>query len=122
MRSSSISPFAKPPRWTRSSGCLLEVAWEALEHAGIPASSLRRFADRRLRWGVCVSEYGYLASTDLPGVDAWSNNRWCAEHHREIGSRIFWICAGPSVTVDNRVLVVVGRPASGVSEPTDAGL
>ena len=51
---------------------LLEVAWEALEHAGIPANSLRR-SQTGVFVGACFSEYGYLAATDLPKVDAWSN-------------------------------------------------
>ena len=51
---------------------LLEVAWEALEHAGHSPSSLRR-SQTGVFAGACVSEYGYLASTDLGQVDAWTN-------------------------------------------------
>ena len=43
---------------------LLEVAHEALEHAGIPADSLAE-TQTGVFAGACVSEYGYLASTDL---------------------------------------------------------
>ena len=39
---SSTSRRAKPPRWTPEQRLLLEVAYEALEHAGIPADSLRQ--------------------------------------------------------------------------------
>ena len=50
---------------------LLEVAHEALEHAGIPAHSLRH-TQTGVFAGACLGEYGYLASTDLSQVDAWS--------------------------------------------------
>ena len=49
---------------------LLEVAHEALEHAGIPADSLRH-TQTGVFAGACLGEYGYLASTDLSQVDAW---------------------------------------------------
>jgi phthiocerol/phenolphthiocerol synthesis type-I polyketide synthase B len=51
---------------------LLEVAWEALEYAGMPPSSLRH-SQTGVFVGACLGEYGYLASSDLPSVDAWSN-------------------------------------------------
>ncbi|HET6737080.1 type I polyketide synthase [Mycobacterium sp.] len=77
---------------------LLEVAWEALEHAGIPASSLRR-SKTGVFVGACVSEYGFLASTDLPGVDAWSNTGGALSI---IANRLsyFLDLHGPSVAVD----------------------
>ncbi|MDT5191018.1 MAG: phthiocerol/phenolphthiocerol synthesis type-I polyketide synthase, partial [Mycobacterium sp.] len=50
---------------------LLEVAHEALEHAGIPADSLQQ-TQTGVFAGACQGEYGYLASTDLSKVDAWS--------------------------------------------------
>jgi phthiocerol/phenolphthiocerol synthesis type-I polyketide synthase B len=77
---------------------LLEVSWEALEHAGIPASSLRR-SKTGVFVGACVSEYGYLASTDLPAVDAWSNTGGALSI---IANRLsyFLDLHGPSVAVD----------------------
>jgi phthiocerol/phenolphthiocerol synthesis type-I polyketide synthase B len=77
---------------------LLEVTWEALEHAGIRASSLSR-SQTGVFVGACCSEYGYLASTDLPGVDAWSNIGGALSI---IANRLsyFLDLRGPSVTVD----------------------
>jgi len=77
---------------------LLEVAWEALEHAGIPASSLRR-SQTGVYVGASIAEYGYLASADLPNVDAWSNAGGALSI---IANRLsyFLDLRGPSVTVD----------------------
>ncbi|KUI38198.1 polyketide synthase [Mycobacterium sp. IS-1496] len=77
---------------------LLEVSWEALEHAGIPAASLRR-SQTGVFAGACFSEYGYLASTDLPRVDAWSNTGGALSI---IANRLsyFLDLRGPSITVD----------------------
>ena len=77
---------------------LLEVAWEALEHAGTPPSSLRH-SQTGVFVGACVSEYGYLASTDLPAVDAWANTGGALSI---IANRLsyFLDLHGPSITVD----------------------
>ena len=77
---------------------LLEVAWEALEHAGIPPSSLRR-SQTGVFVGASIAEYGYLASADLPAVDAWSNSGGALSI---IANRLsyFLDLRGPSVTVD----------------------
>ena len=77
---------------------LLEVAWEALEHAGTPPSSLRH-SQTGVFVGACVSEYGYLASTDLPAVDAWANTGGALSI---IANRLsyFLDLRGPSITVD----------------------
>src|SRR6202051_4825629 len=77
---------------------LLEVAWEALEYAGIPASALRR-SQTGVFVGACSSEYGYLGSTDLPSVDAWSNTGGALSL---IANRLscFLDVRGPSVAVD----------------------
>ncbi|WP_458315762.1 SDR family NAD(P)-dependent oxidoreductase [Mycolicibacterium brisbanense] len=77
---------------------LLEVAWEAFEHAGIPASSLRR-SQTGVFAGACFSEYGYLGSTYLPTVDAWSNTGGALSI---IANRLsyFLDLRGPSVTID----------------------
>jgi phthiocerol/phenolphthiocerol synthesis type-I polyketide synthase B len=77
---------------------LLEVAWEALEHAGTPPSSLRH-SQTGVFVGACVAEYGFLASTDLPGVDAWSNTGGALSI---IANRLsyFLDLRGPSFAVD----------------------
>ncbi|HKP39823.1 MAG TPA: type I polyketide synthase [Mycobacterium sp.] len=77
---------------------LLEVTWEALEHAGIRTISLSR-SQTGVFVGACCSEYGYLASTDLAGVDAWSNVGGALSI---IANRLsyFLDLRGPSVTVD----------------------
>ncbi|MFZ3344137.1 MAG: beta-ketoacyl synthase N-terminal-like domain-containing protein [Mycobacterium sp.] len=77
---------------------LLEVAYEALEHAGIPADSLRR-TQTGVFVGACASEYGYLASTDLSQVDAWSGTGGALSI---IANRVsyFFDLHGPSATVD----------------------
>jgi phthiocerol/phenolphthiocerol synthesis type-I polyketide synthase A len=77
---------------------LLEVAWEALEYAGIPPGSLRR-SQTGVFAGACGSEYGYLASTDLGHINAWSNTGGAMSI---IANRLsyFLDLRGPSVTVD----------------------
>ena len=77
---------------------LLEVAYEALEHAGIPADSLRR-TQTGVFVGACASEYGYLTSTDLAQVDAWSGTGGALSI---IANRVsyYFDLRGPSVTVD----------------------
>jgi phthiocerol/phenolphthiocerol synthesis type-I polyketide synthase B len=77
---------------------LLEVAWEALEHAGIPPSSLRR-SQTGVFAGACYTDYGYVAGRDLTGVDAWSNPGGALSI---IANRLSYLLdlRGPSVTVD----------------------
>jgi phthiocerol/phenolphthiocerol synthesis type-I polyketide synthase B len=77
---------------------LLEVAWEALEHAGTPPSSLRH-SQTGVFVGACLGEYGFLASTDLLGVDAWSNTGGALSI---IANRLsyFLDLRGPSFVVD----------------------
>src|SRR6202171_4686062 len=77
---------------------LLEVACEALEHAGIPANSLRR-SQTGVFVGACSSEYGYLASSDLSQVDAWTGTGGALSI---IANRLsyFLDLRGPSVAVD----------------------
>ncbi|KAF3899508.1 Beta-ketoacyl synthase [Trichophyton interdigitale] len=48
----------------------LEVAWEALEHAGIPSKSLSG-SDTAVYWGVNSNDYSRLVLEDLPNIDAW---------------------------------------------------
>ncbi len=77
---------------------LLEVAWEALEHAGIPPSSLRR-SQTGVFAGACYTDYGYVAGLDLTSVDAWSNPGGALSI---IANRLsyFLDLRGPSITVD----------------------
>ena len=77
---------------------LLEVAVEALDHAGIPAESLRR-TQTGVFAGACVSEYGVLASRDLGRIDAWTCTGGALSI---IANRLsyFLDIRGPSVTVD----------------------
>ena len=77
---------------------LLEVAHEALEHAGIPAESLRQ-TQTGVFAGACAGEYGYLTATDLSQVDAWSGTGGALSI---IANRLsyFLDLRGPSVTVD----------------------
>src|ERR1700749_2801131 len=79
-------------------GLLLEVAWEALEPAGIPPSSLRR-SQTGVFAGACYPDYGYLAALDLPSVDAWTNAGGALSI---IANRLsyFLDLRGPSLTVD----------------------
>ena len=77
---------------------LLEVAHEALEHAGILTDSLRH-TQTGVFVGSCLGEYGYLASTDLSQVDAWTGTGGALSI---IANRVsyFFDLRGPSVTVD----------------------
>jgi len=77
---------------------MLEVAWEALENAGIPPTTLR-CSQTGVFVGSSLGEYGYLASSDLPAVDAWSNPGGALSI---IANRLsyFLDLRGPSVTVD----------------------
>lgn len=77
---------------------LLEVAHEALEHAGIPAQSLRH-SQTGVFAGASAGEYGYLATSDLSQVDSWSGTGGALSI---IANRVsyYFDLRGPSVTVD----------------------
>ncbi|MGW5486691.1 type I polyketide synthase [Streptosporangium sandarakinum] len=49
----------------------LEVAWEALEHAGIPPHSLAG-SDTGVFTGVSADDYGRRLLSDLPRIEAWT--------------------------------------------------
>ncbi|MGR8007756.1 type I polyketide synthase [Streptomyces hypolithicus] len=76
----------------------LEVAWEALEHAGIPASSLAG-SDTGVFVGIGTDDYGRRLLEDLPGVEAWTGigSSLCG-----VPNRISYTLdlRGPSVAVD----------------------
>ncbi|MFF0203806.1 type I polyketide synthase [Streptomyces sp. NPDC005017] len=76
----------------------LEVAWEALEHAGIPAPALAG-SDAGVFIGVGTDDYGRRLLEDLPGVEAWTGigSSLCG-----VPNRISYTfdLRGPSVAVD----------------------
>lgn len=76
----------------------LEVAWEALQDAGITANSLRG-SDASVFWGVNSDDYSKLLLEDLPNVDAWMGigTAYCGVPNR-ISYHLDLM--GPSVAVD----------------------
>ncbi|WP_113696134.1 type I polyketide synthase [Amycolatopsis albispora] len=77
---------------------LLEVAWSALEHAGIPPSSLGG-TRTGVFTGVSASEYGMLTMSDLDTIDAWSGTGAAMSI---ASNRLSYLLdlRGPSLTVD----------------------
>ncbi|MFT4042006.1 MAG: acyltransferase domain-containing protein [Gordonia sp. (in: high G+C Gram-positive bacteria)] len=77
---------------------LLEVVQEALDHAGIPAAALRH-SQTGVFTGSCAGEYGFLATSDLAQVDAWSGTGGALSI---ISNRLsyHYDLRGPSVTID----------------------
>ena len=96
---------------------LLEVAVEALEHAGIPAESLRRSADRGLRRRVRqrIRVHGVARPRPDRRLDG---HRRCAEHHRQ-SALLFPRPAWTVTHRGHRLLVFAGRCAPGLPEPAD---
>jgi 6-methylsalicylic acid synthase len=76
----------------------LEVAWEALEHAGIAPDRLGG-TDTSVYMGVCCDDYGRRLLEDLPRLEAWTGigSSMCA-----VANRVSYALdlRGPSVTVD----------------------
>ncbi|GHF96250.1 MULTISPECIES: type I polyketide synthase [Amycolatopsis] len=77
---------------------LLEVAWAALEHAGIPPSTLRG-SRTGVFVGLSATEYGSLTMTDVGGVDVWSGTGAAASI---AANRLSYLLdlRGPSLTLD----------------------
>jgi 6-methylsalicylic acid synthase len=77
---------------------LLEVAWEALEHAGIPPRELAG-TDTGVFVGVGSDDYGRRLLEDIPRVEAWTGigGAFCA-----VANRISYTLdlRGPSLAVD----------------------
>jgi 6-methylsalicylic acid synthase len=67
--------FAVPPREAElmdpQQRIMLEVVWEALEHAGIPPTALAG-TDTGVFVGVGSDDYGRRLLEDLPGIEAWT--------------------------------------------------
>lgn len=67
--------FGIPPREARlidpQHRLAMEVAWEALEHAGIPARSLAG-TDTGVFVGIGSDDYGRPLLEDLPGIEPWT--------------------------------------------------
>ena len=76
----------------------LEVAWEALEHAGVAATSLAG-TDTAVFMGVCADDYGRRLLENLPRLQAWTGigSSLCA-----VANRISYALdlRGPSVAID----------------------
>ncbi|WP_206784714.1 type I polyketide synthase [Amycolatopsis sp. MtRt-6] len=77
---------------------LLEVVWAALEHAGIPPSTLRG-SRTGVFVGLSATEYGSLTMTDVAGVDVWSGTGAAASI---AANRLSYLLdlRGPSLTLD----------------------
>lgn len=77
---------------------MLEVAWSALEHAGIAPNSLRG-SRTGVFAGVSSAEYGALTMSDPRLVDAWSGTGAASS---VIANRLSYVfdLRGPSVVVD----------------------
>ncbi|MBB5850246.1 SDR family NAD(P)-dependent oxidoreductase [Amycolatopsis umgeniensis] len=77
---------------------LLEVTWAALEHAGIPPSSLRG-SRTGVFVGLSAGEYGHLTMTDAAAVDVWSATGAATSIAANRLSYLFDL-RGPSLTLD----------------------
>jgi acyl transferase domain-containing protein/acyl carrier protein len=94
--------FGLPPREAElmdpQQRLVLETAWEALEHAGLPPAGLAG-SDTAVYVGVCTGDYGSRLLEDLPGIDAWTGigAAACA-----VANRVSYALdlRGPSLAVD----------------------
>ncbi|MFK0248772.1 SDR family NAD(P)-dependent oxidoreductase [Amycolatopsis azurea] len=77
---------------------LLEVTWAALEHAGIPPSTLRG-SRTGVFVGLSAAEYGHLTMTDPAAVDVWSATGAATSIAANRLSYLFDL-RGPSITLD----------------------
>ncbi|MFE5770468.1 type I polyketide synthase [Streptomyces sp. NPDC056485] len=77
---------------------MLEVAWEALEHAGIPPHRLAG-GDAAVYVGIGTEDYGRRLMEDLPEVEAWTG---IGSVHCAAANRISYHLdlRGPSMAVD----------------------
>ena len=76
----------------------LEVTWEALENAGIPAKDLSG-SDTAVFWGINSDDHAKLVLEDIPNIEAWMGigTAYCG-----VPNRISYHLnlAGPSSAVD----------------------
>ena len=72
MLSFSVSRHEKLKAWIRNIGILLELTWEALEHAGIPATDLAG-TNTGVFIGLSNSDYGRLLLETRENIDAYSS-------------------------------------------------
>ncbi|MFC0037779.1 type I polyketide synthase [Actinomadura rayongensis] len=94
--------FGIPPREAATMDpqhrLVLEVAWEALEHAGVPAGSLAG-TDAGVFVGVCTADYGGQILEDLPSIEALTGigAATCA-----VANRLSHVLdlRGPSIAID----------------------
>ncbi|WP_181771312.1 type I polyketide synthase [Amycolatopsis pittospori] len=77
---------------------LLEVTWAALEHAGLPPSTLRG-SRTGVFVGLSAGEYGHLTMTDPTAVDVWSATGAATSIAANRLSYLFDL-RGPSLTLD----------------------
>ncbi|WP_433226071.1 type I polyketide synthase [Actinomadura formosensis] len=77
---------------------LLEVAWEALENAGLPPAGLAG-GDAGVFVGICTDDYGRRQLEALPGIEAWTGigGAVCASANRISHALDL---RGPSLAVD----------------------
>ncbi|WP_091092659.1 type I polyketide synthase [Nonomuraea wenchangensis] len=77
---------------------LMETAWEALEHAGLPPHRLAG-TDAGVFVGVCTADYGSMLLEDVPQIEAWTGigAATCAVANRVSYSLDL---RGPSMAVD----------------------
>ncbi|WP_344923462.1 type I polyketide synthase [Streptosporangium oxazolinicum] len=77
---------------------LMEIAWEALENAGLPPHELAG-TDAGVFMGVCTADYGGRLLEDLPQIEAWTGigAATCA-----VANRISYSLdlRGPSMAID----------------------
>ncbi|GAA2553332.1 phthiocerol type I polyketide synthase PpsA [Winogradskya consettensis] len=77
---------------------VLELAWEALEHAGVPPHAISG-TDAGVFMGVGADDYGRRLLEDLPHIEAWTGigGAYCA-----VANRISYLLnlRGPSMAVD----------------------
>ena len=98
---------------------LLEVTWEALEHAGIAPDSLSG-SRTGVMMGVYYNEYQSLSAQSADAVSAYTGT---GNAHSVTVGRISYLLGlrGPARGGGHGVFVVAGGGASGVSEPAAAG-